>query len=105
MMRYVAVIGIAVVVMAIVGCAGRSLAGTYHADVRLLDGKQESTQAGYTLADVEQKLRQEPRSLVLKGDGRFDLRFGSSIHTPLKHVQHAWKDQKAVALLKQYGAR
>jgi hypothetical protein len=60
-------------VLALLGC-GRDLAGTYDAGVRLQEGKQESTDAGYTLADVRAKLRAEPRSIVLKADGRYEMR-------------------------------
>ena len=60
-------------VFALLGC-GRDLAGTYHPEVRLQEGKQESTDPGYTLADVQEKLRAEPRTIVLKSDGRYEMR-------------------------------
>jgi len=59
--------------VALAGC-GRDLAGTYHPDVRLQEGKQESSDPGYTLADVREKLRAEPRSIILKSDGRYEMR-------------------------------
>jgi hypothetical protein len=65
----------ALTAIALCGC-GRSLSGTYRAEVHLMEGKQESSEPGYTLADVQEKLRQEPRSLVLRAGGRYEWHTG-----------------------------
>ena len=52
------------------GCGSR-MAGTYRAEARQVAGKPESTQPGYTLADIRQKLRDDPRTLALLRNGRY----------------------------------
>ena len=59
------------------GCGSR-LVGEYQAEVRLIEGKQESDSPGYTLAAVREKLAAEPRSLVLLSNGRYILRSGDA---------------------------
>lgn len=63
-------------VVALTGCAGADLAGTYRADVCLIEGRQESSQPGYSLAEVRAKLRQQPRVLTLHTGGRYEWRSG-----------------------------
>jgi len=73
-MRYCAACALVLlVVVALLGC-GRDLAGTYHPDVRLQQGKQESSEPGYTLTDVRAKLQAEPRTITLKPDRRYEMR-------------------------------
>ena len=72
-MRHFAAFAFAAAFLILIGCAGADLAGTYRADVRLIEGKQESTDPGYSLAEVEAKLQQNPRTLALGSDGRYRL--------------------------------
>jgi len=58
-------------VVALTGCAGADLAGTYRADVRLIEGKRESSQPGYSLAEVRARLQKEPSTLTLQSNGRY----------------------------------
>ena len=69
-----------VVAVALLAGCGSRLAGEYRADVRLMPGKAESTERGYTLAEVSQRLRDEPRTLSLRRDGRYALRRGNDIN-------------------------
>lgn len=55
----------------LIGC-GTSLAGTYTADVRLIQGKSESTEAGYSLDEVRTRVVGENCTLTLKGGRRFE---------------------------------
>ena len=57
------------------GCGSR-MVGDYRADVRLREGKEESTEKGYTVADMTAKLKEKPRVLSLKSDGRYVYRTG-----------------------------
>ena len=72
-MRQLIAFACAAALLTLVGCAGADLAGTYRADVRLIEGKQESTDPGYSLAEVNARLEQSPRALSLKPDGRYRL--------------------------------
>ena len=72
-MRHCVAFAFAAALLVLIGCAGANLAGTYRADVRLIAGKQESTDPGYSLAEVKAKLQQNPRTLALNSDGRYRL--------------------------------
>lgn len=73
-MRHVSVLALILIcLLAGAGC-GRHLAGTYHADVRLQPGAEQSSEPGYTLSDVQSKLRADPRTIVLKSGGRYEMR-------------------------------
>jgi hypothetical protein len=72
-MRHITASAFAAALLVLVGCAGANLAGTYRADVRLIEGKQESTDPGYSLAEVKAKLQQNPRTLAFNSDGRYRL--------------------------------
>jgi len=75
-MRHLSVLLLAAIMIGLFGCAGVRLPGTYRADVRLVEGRQESTQPGYSLAEVRAKLRQHPRTLTLHSGGRYEWRSG-----------------------------
>ncbi|GMU91323.1 MAG: hypothetical protein AMXMBFR4_03810 [Candidatus Hydrogenedentota bacterium] len=64
-------------VVLVAGCSSR-FAGEYRSDVRLVPGKTESTERGYTLAEVRERLADKPRTLSLRRDGRYVLRQGDS---------------------------
>lgn len=58
---------------------GSGWTGEYRAEVRVAPaaaGKSEVAEAGYTLAEVQARLAQEPRTLTLKRDGRYVMGFG-----------------------------
>jgi len=61
------------------GC-GSPLAGTYKADARLLEGKSESTEPGYSLEEVRATILGENRSLIITNDGRFVWNTGDVIN-------------------------
>ena len=67
----------AMALLFLAGC-GMGLAGEYGAEVRLIEGKQESDSPGYTLAAVRERLAEAPRSLSLQRNGRYVLRSGDS---------------------------
>ena len=60
-----------------VGC-GSSLLGTYTADVRLMEGREESDRPGYSLAEVRETVGQDKRKLMLMPGGRFRLESANS---------------------------
>lgn len=93
-MRHLVLTALAVALLVLVGCAGANLAGTYNADVRLIEGEQESTEPGYSLAEVEAKLQQNPRTLTLKADGRYRLQSADFVE------EGAWKVQEGTLLLR-----
>ena len=66
-MRHIAASALWAVLLVLVGCAGTDLAGTYRADVRLIEGKQESGDPGYSLAEVKAKLRTARRVRSMSG--------------------------------------
>jgi hypothetical protein len=70
----VGVIALGVVLIALVGCAQATMAGTYQATVRVQEGKEESTEPGYSLQEVQAWIQDRPQSLVLGADGHFELR-------------------------------
>jgi hypothetical protein len=67
-------------VVALTGCAGADLAGTYRADVRLIEGRQESTDPGYSLAEVRARLQKEPSTLTLQSNGRYRWQNGNFVN-------------------------
>ena len=78
----------------VLGCGGR-LAGTYKADARLMDGKVESSEPGYSLAEVRAKIVGENRSLVLHGNGRFEWNTGDVIN------EGTWRVEGDVIFLRE----
>lgn len=60
-----------------IGCGAR-MAGTYRAEARQAAGKPESTQPGYTLGDIRQKLEDNPRTLTLLRNGRYSKDNGAN---------------------------
>jgi len=87
-------IAFATALLVVIGCAGANLAGTYRADVRLIEGSQESTDPGYSLAEVEAKLQQNPRTLTLNSDGRYRLQSADFVEAG------TWKVEERVLLLR-----
>jgi hypothetical protein len=79
-MRYAVLASLVIMFTAVLGCAGRDLAGTYRADVRLMEGKQETGQPGYSLAEVRARLAEDRRSLVLHADGRYEWRSRDTVN-------------------------
>ena len=75
--RSMQVLAGAMALLFVAGC-GMGLAGEYVAEVRLIEGEQESDSPGYTLAAVQERLAKEPRSLTLQRNGRYVLRSGDS---------------------------
>jgi len=68
---------LAVAALGLAGCGGKSLSGTYEADARLLPGKTGSTQPGYSLEAVRNKLQTSyERTLTLNNDGTYLETFG-----------------------------
>ena len=61
------------------GC-GSSLVGTYKADARLMEGRTESSEPGYSLQEVQATITEENRSLTLKRNGRFVWNTGDVIN-------------------------
>ena len=68
-----------VLAIALTGC-GSPFAGTYEADARLLEGKTESTEPGYSLVEFRATLSRENRSLTFSNDGRFVWNTGDVIN-------------------------
>jgi len=93
-MRHITASAFAAALLVLVGCAGANLAGTYRADVRLIEGKQESTDPGYSLAEVKAKLQQNPRTLALNSDGRYRLQSAEFVE------EGTWKVEESVLLLR-----
>ena len=93
-MRHFIVSACAVALLIVIGCAGANLAGTYRADARLIEGKRESTDPGYSLAEVKAKLQQNPRILTLKPDGRYRLQSADFVE------EGTWKVEETVLLLR-----
>ena len=60
------------------GCS--PYAGTYYADARLIPGKQGSNEPGYTLADIQEKVAEGKRSLLLERGGRFTWNTGTAVN-------------------------
>lgn len=60
------------------GCSPH--AGAYHAGARLVPGTEESQEPGYTLADIQQKLAEDNRTLTLESGGRFTWNTGSAVN-------------------------
>lgn len=69
-----------ILVFAAVGCGRVGLAGEYRAEIRLMEGKQESTARGYSLAEVQARVAQDQRTLTLNSNGRFAFRSGSTLN-------------------------
>jgi hypothetical protein len=67
-------------VPAILGCAGSRLAGTYRAEIRLMEGREESAEPGYSLAEVQARTAQSQRTLTLHSNGRFEWRSGETVN-------------------------
>jgi len=65
-------------ILALVGC-GSQLAGTYVGDARLLEGKTESPEAGYSLNEIRAKITNEGHKLTLERNGRFSWNTGSAL--------------------------
>ena len=76
MLRRKAIYGMAFVLVLAAGC-GIRLSGEYTAEVRIMQGKEESKEKGYSLAEVQARLEKEPRTLVLEPGGRYIMRFGT----------------------------
>ena len=76
------------------GCGSR-LAGTYRADARLMEGKTESSEPGYSLEEVRAKIRGENRSLTLDIDGRFAWNTGDVIN------EGAWRVEGDILFLRE----
>jgi len=93
-MRHFAAFACAAAFLILIGCAGADLAGTYRADVRLIEGKQESTDPGYSLAEVEAKLQQNPRTLTLNTNRRYRLQSADFVE------EGTWKVEGRVLLLR-----
>jgi hypothetical protein len=60
------------------GC-GEVGAGTYVAEVRKVSDPPNPPPRGYTLEDVQQKLRDEPQVIDLRSNGRFETRRGERV--------------------------
>ena len=80
-MRYCSVAALVLLLAFVLAGCGRELAGTYHPEVRLQEGKQESTDPGYSLSDVRAKLQAEPRTIVLQADGHYEMRNADFVET------------------------
>jgi hypothetical protein len=61
------------------GC-GSGLEGTYRGDARLMAGRQESTEPGYSLSEVRERIASEGRSLTLHDNGRFSHDTGTGLN-------------------------
>jgi len=66
-------------VLVLAGC-GSGLAGTYQGDARLISGKEESTEPGCSLAEVQARVRAENRTLTLERGGRFVWNTGDAVN-------------------------
>ncbi len=64
-------------IIVIAGC-GSGLAGTYTADARLVPGKTDTGEPGYTIDEIRARLAQENRTLALQRSGRFVWNTGSA---------------------------
>ena len=93
-MRHFVAFACAAALLILIGCAGADLSGTYRADVRLIEGRQESTEPGYSLAEVKAKLQQNPRTLALNSDGRYRLQSADFVE------EGTWKVEESVLLLR-----
>ena len=77
-MRFVMIFLLAAALL--VGCGRARLAGDYRAEIRLMEGRQESTDRGYSLAEVQARAAQDQRSLTLESNGRYALRSGDIVN-------------------------
>ena len=93
-MRHFIASSFAAALLVLAGCAGLDLSGTYRADVRLIEGKAESTEPGYSLAEVKAKLEQNPRTLTLDTGGRYRLQSPDFVE------EGTWKVEEGVLLLR-----
>jgi len=57
------------------GC-GSGIAGTYSADARLLEGREDLMEPGYSLADIRSRIGGGQRTLKLLRGGRYEWRTG-----------------------------
>jgi len=93
-MRYVGLVALGAVLIALVGCAQATMAGTYHMDVRVIEGREESMEPGYSLQEVQAWIQERPQSLVLGADAHFELRTGDRVSSG------AWRVEKGMLLLR-----
>ncbi len=68
---------VASLVLGYAGCGG--LSGTYVGDVRLMQGRTESSEPGYALEEYRAKIAAEGRTLSLSRNGRFTWNTGSVV--------------------------
>lgn len=65
-------------VFLVLGCGGK-MAGTYTADARLIEGKTETADPGYSLTEIRDRLSRENRTLTLQSNGRYIWNTGSAV--------------------------
>jgi len=93
-MRYVGVVALGAVLIALVGCAQATMAGTYQAEVRVMEGREESTAPGYSLQEVQAWIQDRPQSLVLGADGHFEW------HTEDRVQSGFWRADRGMLILR-----
>ena len=93
-MRYVGLVALGAVLIALAGCAQATMAGTYHMEVRVMEGREESMEPGYSLREVQAWVEGEPQSLVLGADSHFELRTGEQVSSG------AWRVEKGMLILR-----
>ena len=62
------------------GC-GNKLTGVYKSDVRLMEGKQESTEQGCSLAETRTRHHERNETLTLESNGRFEMRYADGSYS------------------------
>jgi hypothetical protein len=77
-------ISLACVMVLVAGCG---MAGTYKADARLVPGKAETGESGYTLDEIRARIAQGNRTLTLQSGGRFVWNTGSATNEGVWRVE------------------
>jgi hypothetical protein len=74
-MRFAMILGIVFTI----GCGG-GLAGTYSADARLMEGREDPMEAGYSLDEIRGRISGGQRTLTLLRGGRFEWNTGGGFN-------------------------
>lgn len=84
---------------AVSGCGRGRLPGEYHAEARVAEGKTESRDPGYSLAEVQAKLRAAPQSLKIHPGGRFTWNTGHGVN------EGTWRLDEKTLLIREDSSR
>ncbi len=76
------------------GCGGGQLAGEYHAEARVMEGREQSRERGYSLDEMKAKLQASPQSIKLLPGGRYTWNTGSGVN------EGAWRVEGETIILR-----